>query len=86
MLASGHFSVREIGILSYAGKNAVYFFFAQGFAVSLINLADDFILIQNWVIKYMVSCFIAIVFTVIIAIILKRLIEYVFKIVTWVVD
>lgn len=86
MLASGHFSVREIGILSYAGKNAVYFFFAQGFAVSLINLADDFILIQNWVIKYMVSCFIAIVFTVIIAIILKKLIEYVFKIVTWVVD
>ena len=86
MKVSGHYSLKDNRFLSYMGRNAIYFFFAQGFAVSLINLADDLIKIENWVIKYTFSCIIALGLTVIIAVILKKLIELVWRTFSWVVD
>ena len=86
MMVSGHYSLKDNRFLSYMGRNAIYFFFAQGFAVSLINLADDLIKIENWVIKYSFSCIIALSLTVIIAFILKKMIELVWRTFSWVVD
>lgn len=70
----------------YIAAAFVINFFAQGFAVSLINLADDLIKIENWVIKYTFSCIIALGLTVIIAVILKKLIELVWRTFSWVVE
>lgn len=86
MMVSGHYSLKDNRFLSYMGRNAIYFFFAQGFAVSLINLADDLIKIENWVIKYTFSCIIALGLTVIIAVILKKLIELVWRTFSWVAE
>ncbi len=85
MLLSCHFTMKKENFLSYVGRNALFFFFAQGFAVSMINLVDDFIKIQDWVMKYLFSCLVALLLTVAIAFVLKLIIESFWKAFRWVV-
>ncbi len=86
MLLLGHYPIKKEKFFSYMGRTALFFFFAQGFSVSLINMIDDYILIQNWIVKYSISCLIALLLTFLIAILLKKMIEGIWNIFAWVVE
>ncbi len=78
LYARNHFRFGKTPI-SYIGENALYFFFAQGFAVSLIKMFDDLIHLP-WILKYLLFCAIGVLITFFIAIIIKTLIELLWKI------
>lgn len=74
------YKFNENTILCYVGRNAMYFFLGQGFAVSLINQYDDYIKV-HWLIKYIVCCMGALVLSYLIAMTIKQLVRIIWHII-----
>ncbi len=79
LYARNHFSFGKNPI-SYIGENALYFFFGQGFAVSLIDMFDELVNLP-WIMKYLLCCMIALILTFFIAFIIKKVINLLWTII-----
>lgn len=70
--------ISERSLFAKIGRSALYFFWGQGFAVSIINQVDDYIVLP-WFWKYTLSCAAGIILAACFAFVIKFIVENLWK-------